>query len=44
MRCATGNHGRCVYHVVSDISFGECNYHDSLQGRLIEGLKDSGPA
>ena len=33
-----GNLGSCIHHLGLNICFDEYNYHDSLQGRLIEGI------
>ena len=35
-----GNRGSCIHHLRLDICFDEYNYHDSMQGRLIEGMGD----
>jgi len=33
------NHGSCIYLLGLDVCFDESNYHDSLQARLIEGIR-----
>jgi len=35
------NHGICIHHLRLDISFAECNYHDSLQAHLMGGIGHS---
>ena len=32
------NHGSCNHHLLLNICFDECNYHDLLQARVIEGM------